>query len=141
MVWTKRQTETLSKFWGWYTNSLKSRKKKKKKFVNDICIPCKRKVDNHIIWLFNILYIHWKEWSKILNYPFFPLFFEKQTHTCVVCSITCSLKVTMTFERSCGVSLCWNPFPSPLCVCVCFSQKKKNLNLNLILNIINIDGK
>ena len=48
---------------------------------------------------------------------------------CVVCSITYPhppLKVTMAFEWSCGVLLCWNLFPSPLsCVCVFVSQKKK----------------
>ena len=30
----------------------------------------------------------------------------------------------MTFEQSCGVPLCQNLFPSPLCVCVCFSKKR-----------------
>ena len=35
------------------------------------------------------------------------------------------LKVIMTFEWSCGVLLCQNLFPSPLCVCVFVSQKKK----------------
>ena len=35
-----------------------------------------------------------------------------------------SLKVTMTFEWSCNVSLCQNHFPSPLCMCVCFSKKR-----------------
>ena len=35
------------------------------------------------------------------------------------------LKVTMAFEWSCGVPLCQNFFPSPLCVCVFVSLKKK----------------
>ena len=33
------------------------------------------------------------------------------------------LKVTMSFEWTCGMPLCQNPFSSPLCVCVCFSKK------------------
>ena len=35
------------------------------------------------------------------------------------------LKVTMAFEWSCDVSLCQNPFLSPLCVCVFISPKKE----------------
>ena len=38
------------------------------------------------------------------------------------------LKVTITFEWSCGVLLCQNPFFSFLCVCICFSKKKNNNN-------------
>ena len=41
----------------------------------------------------------------------------------------------MTFEWSCGILLCWNPFPSPLCVCVCvclFLQKKKKRMSNCL---------
>ena len=37
------------------------------------------------------------------------------------------LKVTMTFEWSCGVSLCQNPFLSPLYVCVCFLKIKDKI--------------
>ena len=48
------------------------------------------------------------------------------------------LKVTMTFEWSCGVSLCQNPFPSPLCVCVCVfvSQKKKKKRMDNCLTLL-----
>ena len=53
------------------------------------------------------------------------------------------LKVTMFFEWSCGVPLCQNPFPSPLCVCVCLFLKKKEwvivphfLRESVVCNII-----
>ena len=39
------------------------------------------------------------------------------------------LKVTMTFEWSCGVLLCQNSFLSPLCVCVFVSQKSMTNNI------------
>ena len=45
------------------------------------------------------------------------------------------LKVTMAFEWSCGVPLCQNPFPSPLCVCVCFSKKRMS-NCLILLKIM-----
>ena len=37
-----------------------------------------------------------------------------------------SLTVTMAFEWSCGMLLCQNSFPSPLCVCL-FLEKKKTI--------------
>ena len=47
------------------------------------------------------------------------------------------LKVTMTFEWSCGVPLCQNPFSSPLCVCcvfVSFKKKKKKVLETKLIN-------
>ena len=46
-----------------------------------------------------------------------------------------SLKVTMTFEWSCGVPLYQNLFLFlfPLCVCVCFSKKKRTGNYPILL--------
>ena len=45
------------------------------------------------------------------------------------------LKITMAFEWSCSVSLCQNPFSSPLCVCVCFSKNKKGNCLTLLKRV------
>ena len=41
----------------------------------------------------------------------------------------------MAFEWSCSVSLCQNPFSSPLCVCVCFSKNKKGNCLTLLKRV------
>ena len=42
------------------------------------------------------------------------------------------LKVTVDFEWSCGIFLCQNSFPCPLCVCVFVSKKKKSNNQKII---------
>ena len=43
-----------------------------------------------------------------------------------------SLKVIIAFEQSCGVLLCQNPFPSPLCVFF-YKKKKKKGNCPTLL--------
>ena len=47
------------------------------------------------------------------------------------------LKVTITFEWSCGVPLCQNLFPSPLCVCVYLFLKKKKKKKRSLTKIRN----
>ena len=79
--------------------------------------------------------------SIFLTHVCVCLFLKKKKGNCPtllkkVCCIQYNLphpplKVIMTFEWSCGVFLCQNPFLSPLCVCVCFL-------IIIIIIIINI---